>query len=94
VLQAARVHRRLALVLTDGAPFDIDTPDPADLAEDARHAVLGLKRAGVDVFGMILGQQDIGAAETIFGRASCLAVPRLEALPARLSQMYARLTRA
>ena len=94
VLQAVRVHRRLALVLTDGAPFDIDTPDPADLAEDARHAVLTLKRAGIDVFGMILGQQDIGAAEAIFGRASCLAVPRLDALPARLSQMYARLTRA
>ncbi len=46
LLRAARVQRRLVLVLTDGAPFDVDTPDPADLAEDARHAVLGLKRAG------------------------------------------------
>ena len=94
LLRKLPVHRRLVLVLTDGAPFDIDTPDPADLAEDARHAVLTLKQAGIDVFGMILGQQDMAAAEAIFGRASCLAVPRLDALPARLSQMYARLTRA
>lgn len=94
MLQVARVHRRLVLVLTDGAPFDIDTPDPLDLADDARHAVLTLKRTGVDVFGMVLGQQDLAAAEAIFGRASCLAVPRLELLPARLSGMYARLTRA
>lgn len=87
-------HRRLVLAMTDGAPFDIDTPDPEDLAEDARHAVLTLKRTGVDVFGMVLGEQDIAAAEAIFGRASCLAVPRLDQLPARLSQMYGRLTRA
>lgn len=94
LMRQARTHRRLVVVMTDGAPFDVDMPNPADLAEDARHAVLSLKRDGVDVFGMILGQQDLASAEAIFGRASCLAVPQLDALPARLSQMYARLTRA
>ena len=31
------------LVLTDGEPSDIDVPDPLDLVEDSRRAVLGLR---------------------------------------------------
>jgi nitric oxide reductase activation protein len=41
--------RRLLLVLTDGAPSDVDVVDARHLVEDARHAVQAARRAEVDV---------------------------------------------
>ena len=41
--------RRLLLVLSDGAPSDVDVFDPHHLVEDARHAVQAARRAGVEV---------------------------------------------
>jgi hypothetical protein len=85
--------RRLLLVLTDAEPSDVDVADSRDLIVDARRAVLGLKAAGIDVFGLILDPDGVGAAATIFGRANAIAIRDLADLPAQLAGLYARLAR-
>ncbi len=85
--------RRLVLVLTDGAPSDIDVTDPADLVEDARRAVLSLRSRGIDVFGITLDPSGQGAGAAVFGRANHMPVRRVEDLPGRLSGLYFRIAR-
>jgi nitric oxide reductase NorD protein len=88
-----RNHRKLILVLTDGAPSDIDVVDPRDLVEDARRAVLGLRSRGIDVFGVTLDPSGTGSGAAVFGRSQHMPVRRLEDLPGRLSELYFRLAR-
>jgi len=85
--------RKLVIVLTDGEPSDIDVSDPLDLIEDARRAAVGLHTAGIDAYGVVLGQTGISAASRIFGRGGAMMVHRVEELPDRLSQLYFRLAR-
>jgi nitric oxide reductase activation protein len=85
--------RKLLIVLTDGEPSDIDVSDPLDLVEDARRAAVGLHAAGIDVYGVVLGQAGLQAANRIFGRGNSMMVHRVEELPSRLSELYFRLAR-
>jgi nitric oxide reductase NorD protein len=85
--------RKLLIVLTDGEPSDIDVSDPLDLVEDARRATVGLKNAGIDAYGVVLGKAGIEAASRIFGRGNTMMVHRIEDLPGRLSELYFRLAR-
>ena len=85
--------RKLVIVLTDGEPSDIDVADPLDLVEDARRAALGLRARGIDGFGVVLGSSAVNSAARIFGRGNTMLVPRVEDLPARLSELYFRLAR-
>ena len=92
-LKRVAATRRLVLVLTDGAPSDIDVSDPADLVEDARRAVLSLRAHGVDAFGLTLDPTGEGAGAAVFGRRNHLPVRRIEDLPRRLSELYFRIAR-
>ncbi len=92
-LTAIRSFRRLVLVLTDGEPSDIDVPDPLDLIEDGRRAVLGLRSRGIDTFAVLLGSGGVEAATRMFGRSGHAALRRLEDLPGRLADLYFRLSR-
>jgi nitric oxide reductase NorD protein len=85
--------RKLVIVLTDGEPSDVDVADPLDLVEDARRAALGLRARGIDGFGVVLGSGSANSAARIFGRGNTMLVPRVEDLPARLSELYFRLAR-
>ena len=85
--------RKLVIVLTDGEPSDIDVADPSDLVEDARRAAVGLRARGIDGFGVVLGSNAMNSAVRIFGRGNTMLVPRVEDLPARLSELYFRLVR-
>ena len=85
--------RKLVIVLTDGEPSDIDVSDSLDLVEDARRAAIGLHAAGIDAYGVVLGQPGIQAASRIFGRGNTMVVHRIEDLPGRLSELYFRLAR-
>jgi nitric oxide reductase NorD protein len=89
----ARSFRKLVIVLTDGEPSDIDVADPLDLEEDARRAAIGLRARGIDGFGVVLGSGAMHSALRIFGRGNTMLVPRVEDLPARLSELYFRLAR-
>lgn len=92
-LAGRRSFRRLVLVLTDAQPSDIDVPDRADLVEDARRAVLHLRAQGTDVFGMVLGTGGHENAARIFGRAAYVSLACIADLPARLFDLYFRLSR-
>jgi Mg-chelatase subunit ChlD len=85
--------RKLVIVLTDGEPSDIDVSNPQDLIEDARRAAVGLHAAGVDAYGVVLGQAGMSAASRMFGRGNTMMVHRVEELPGRLAQLYFRLAR-
>jgi nitric oxide reductase NorD protein len=89
---AVRTWRRLVLVLTDGEPSDHDA-GPDDLVADARRAVLGLRSAGMEVFGVVLDPGGVGSATAIFGRANTVSIQDLADLPARLAGLYLRLAR-
>ncbi|MGX9425330.1 MULTISPECIES: nitric oxide reductase activation protein NorD [Bradyrhizobium] len=93
VIAKANSGRKLLIVLTDGEPSDIDVSDPLDLVEDARRAARGLKNAGTDAYGVVLGKTGIQAASRIFGRGNTMMVHRIEDLPGRLSELYFRLAR-
>jgi uncharacterized protein YegL len=85
--------RKLVIVLTDGEPSDIDVTEPLMLVEDARRAAVGLHAAGIDTYGVVLGQAGASAASRIFGRGKTMMVHRVEDLPNRLSELYFRLAR-
>ena len=87
-----RTGRRLLLVLTDGEPSDRDA-GPDDLVTDARRAVLGLRSAAIDVFGVVLDPLGVGSAEAIFGRAHTIPIQHLPDLPAHLAGLYFRMAR-
>ena len=93
LISHARSFRKLVIVLTDGEPSDIDVSDPLDLVEDARRAAVGLRTRGIDGFGVVLGSGAMNSAVRIFGRGNTMLVPRVEDLPARLSELYFRLAR-
>jgi len=93
LISHARSFRKLVIVLTDGEPSDIDVADPLDLVEDARRAAVGLRARGIDSFGVVLGSNAMNSAVRIFGRGNTMLVPRIEDLPARLSELYFRLVR-
>jgi uncharacterized protein YegL len=93
LISHARSFRKLVIVLTDGEPSDIDVADPLDLVEDARRAAVGLRARGIDGFGVVLGSSAMTSAVRIFGRGNTMLVPRVEDLPARLSELYFRLAR-
>jgi nitric oxide reductase NorD protein len=93
LISHARSFRKLVIVLTDGEPSDIDVADPLELVEDARRAAVGLRTRGIDGFGVVLGSGAMNSALRIFGRGNTMLVPRVEDLPARLSELYFRLAR-
>jgi len=93
LISHARSFRKLVIVLTDGEPSDIDVADPLDLVEDARRAAVGLRTAASTVSAWVLGSGAMTSAARIFGRGNTMLVPRVQDLPARLSELYFRLAR-
>lgn len=92
-LSQQRAARKLLLVLTDGAPADIDVRDPAHLRHDARAAVEEVTRQGVSPFCLSLDPQADGYVAQIFGTRNYQILDRVDRLPERLPRLYAGLAR-
>ncbi|TNF12205.1 MAG: VWA domain-containing protein [Rhodobacteraceae bacterium] len=86
-------HRRLLLLITDGEPSDIDTPDPEYLVRDAQRAVRSLSAMGIDVFCVGPGPRNKEQEAAIFGRNGFIQIDTLNTLPDKLLSFYLRLTR-
>lgn len=87
-------ERKAILVLTDGAPSDIDVHEPRYLVEDARHAALAARAAGVQVHGLVVDRQADVYARRIFGWRNHHLVEDALTLPARLCGWYRWFTAA
>lgn len=92
-LRAVKATRKLMLVLTDGAPADIDVRDPHYLRADARRAVDEAQQAGVTPFCLTLDPGADAYVQRIFGPNGAMVLDRVDRLPERLPQLYAALTR-
>jgi nitric oxide reductase NorD protein len=86
--------RHTLLVVTDGAPSDIDVFDPRYLIEDARAAVQEAKRRGVHVQCVTLDPSGEPDARRIFGWQGYRVVTNPGTLAAHLRQVQARATGA
>lgn len=84
-------HRAIVMV-TDGAPSDIDVFETSYLIEDARTAVHEGLRLGVQTFCVALDPQADPYVRRIFGWNNYRIVDEPSRLPAQLAALYNRLT--
>lgn len=83
--------QRTMLVVTDGAPADVDVHDSRYLIEDARHAVQEAARADIRVCCLALASQTDEYVRHIFGWRNFGIADDVSQLALRLAQMSARL---
>lgn len=87
-LGAEAMEQRALLVVTDGAPSDIDVHAPSYLIEDARSAVQGVRRAGIRVHALAVDPTADRYVSRIFGARGYDIVERPASLPAKLRHAY------
>lgn len=92
-LAGQRSYRRLLLVVTDGEPSDIDADDRRYLVEDARKAVQGLSRSGMNTFCVGLDSSAEASIERIFGQKNAICIATVERLTESLPKLYLTLGR-
>jgi nitric oxide reductase activation protein len=88
---AQPVRDRIILMVTDGAPADIDVTRDAYLVEDARMAVQQARRAGIRCFCLALDAQADAYVRRIFGVRNYLISVDADFLQQRLKSVLATL---
>ena len=91
-LAQERAQKRLVLLVTDGAPADIDERDPQYLRHDTRKAVEDLAMQGVHTYCLTLDPDADRYVARIFGENAYSIVDNVERLPERLPNVFAALT--
>jgi nitric oxide reductase NorD protein len=92
VLRSRRIAHKLVLVMTDGAPHDVDVHDRRYLVFDARRAVEELARAGIVTFCISLDASADEYVTRIFSARNYLVLDHVRKLPEELPRLYLRLT--
>ena len=93
LLEEQQAAVRLLLILTDGKPNDIDHYEGRYGIEDTRVAVLEARELGLRPFCVTIDREGEAYLPHLFGPAGFTVIRKPEALPARLPQLYAQLTR-
>ncbi|HCY16857.1 MAG: hypothetical protein A2Z93_10485 [Curvibacter sp. GWA2_64_110] len=90
-LQEERSEQRAIVLVTDGAPSDIDVFDTRHLTEDARAAVQEAQRQGVQTYGLAVDPGADAYVHRIFGWRNYRIVETAAQLPRQLTALYAHL---
>ncbi len=85
-------RRKLILLVTDGAPADVDERDPQHLRHDTRKAVEELQSKGVLTYCLTLDPEADRYVKRIFGENNYTIVDHVERLPEKLPTLFASLT--
>lgn len=83
---------RLLLILSDGKPNDIDKYEGRYGIEDTRHAIKAAQRQGIIPYCVTIDNRANEYLPYLFGQQNYVVVHNARQLPARLPQLYARLT--
>ena len=76
------------IMMTDGAPADIDVFDPGYLAQDARRVVVDSIKKGIDIYGLVLSPDSVDPTKKIFGSSRHRIVSRVQSLSIQLESLY------
>jgi nitric oxide reductase NorD protein len=90
LLGRRRAARKLIVLITDGAPHDIDVHDSWYLVLDAKRAVEEQRRASIATFCVSLDPGADRYVTRIFGAGNYLVLDRLRGLPEKLALVYLR----
>ena len=91
-LAQEQAQKRLVLLVTDGAPADIDERDPQYLRHDTKKAVEELAMQGIYTYCLTLDPTADRYVSRIFGENNYSIVDHVERLPERLPDVFATLT--
>jgi len=91
LLQQEPHSQRAILLVTDGAPSDIDVHEPQYLTEDARAAVIEARNAGVKTHCIAVDAGDDSYVRRIFGWRNFSMVHDAYSLPVQLQRACLRL---
>jgi Mg-chelatase subunit ChlD len=87
-LNDADTDARSIIMMTDGAPSDIDVFDPQYLVEDARTVVRKANKNGIDIYGLVMDPTTVEQTRKIFGTSRYRIVYRAQSLPRQLESIY------
>lgn len=85
--------KKLLMVITDGAPSDIDVHDPRYLRYDTKKAVEEASRSGISTYCIGLDPDADQYISRIFGSRNYMVVDHVKNLPEKMLLLYAELTR-
>ena len=85
-------RRKLLLLLTDGAPADVDERDPQYLRHDTRHAIEELAARGIHCYCLSVDPDADDYVARIFGDNNYSVVDNVRRLPERLPRIFSALT--
>jgi nitric oxide reductase activation protein len=91
-LGAQKADKKLLLILTDGQPSDVDSPDERALIEDARIAVRELDRQAIFPYCISLDARADDYVADIFGQRYSV-IDNIARLPQRLPELFMALTK-
>ena len=92
LLGQQRSRKRLVLMISDGAPADVDERDPQYLRHDTHQAVHELASKGIHSYCLTLDANAQDYAARIFGENNFSIVDKIERLPERLPELFSALT--
>lgn len=92
-LNRQQSRKKLLILITDGAPDDIDVRGTEYLLSDTKKAVEDAGRYGINTFCMSLDPRADEYVSRIFGARNYMVVDHVRSLPEKMLLLYAALTR-
>jgi len=93
LLEKEATSQKLLLIITDGKPNDLDKYEGRYGIEDTRQAILEAEKKGLQPFCVTIDEKAEDYLPYLFGKNAYILIKNAEELPAKLPQLYLRLTR-
>jgi nitric oxide reductase NorD protein len=93
LLEKEATSQKLLLIITDGKPNDLDKYEGRYGIEDTRQAILETEKKGQQPFCVTIDEQAEDYLPYLFGKNAYILIKNAAELPAKLPQLYLRLTR-
>jgi len=93
LLEKEATTQKLLLIITDGKPNDLDKYEGRYGIEDTRQAILEAEKKGLQPFCVTIDEKAEDYLPYLFGKNAYILIKNAAELPAKLPQLYLRLTR-